>query len=83
MFSDEMTISHIGSFGRKFYYSNQEHKCFKSHQVQETKQSGGGKIMVWGCTTYHGASDASWIPGKINSEAYINVLNDYVLTSRD
>jgi len=39
--------------------------------------------MVWGCMTYHGVGDASWIPGKINAEAYIDVLKDYVLASRD
>jgi len=83
MFSDETTISRVGSFGKKFYYSTQEHKRLKPHQVKETKQSGGGKIMVWGCMTYHGVGDASWIPGKINAEAYIDVLKDYVLASRD
>lgn len=83
MFSDETTISRVGSFGRKYYYSSPEHKRLKPHQVKETKQSGGGKIMVWGCMTYHGVGDASWIPGKINAEAYIDVLKEYVLASRD
>lgn len=39
--------------------------------------------MVWGCMTYHGVGETSWIPGKINSEAYIDVLKDYVIASRD
>lgn len=81
MFSDESSISHIGSFGRKFYYSNQEHKRFKPHQVKETKQHDGGKIMVWGCMTYHGVGDTSWILGKINLDDYIDVLNEHVIAS--
>jgi hypothetical protein len=83
MFSDETIISHIGSFGKNFFYSSWEHNHLKPHQVKETKQSGGGKMMVWGCMTYYGIGDASWIPGKINAEAYIDVLQDYVLASCD
>lgn len=67
MFPDETSISRVGSFGRQFYYSNREHKRFKPHQVKESKQSGGGKIMVWGCMTYYGVGDASWIPQKATS----------------
>lgn len=59
MFSDETSISRVGSFGRQFYYSNQEHRRFKVHRIKKTKQSGGGKIMVWGCMTYHGVGDAA------------------------
>ena len=57
MFSDESSISPIGSFGRQYFYSDKEHKCLQLHQVKETKQSGGGKIMVWGCMTYYGLGD--------------------------
>jgi len=83
MFSDETTISRVGSFGKKFYFSNQENKRLKPHQVKETKQSGCGKIMVWGCMTYFGVGDACYISNRINAEADIDVLNDYVLASRD
>ena len=84
MFSDETIISRIGSFGRKFYYKRPEHKLIQEHQIKKTKQGGGGgKIMIWGCIIYFGVEDACWHPGKINAEAYINTLNDYVLQSRD
>jgi transposase len=83
MFSDESTISRVGSFGKKFYYCTKEHKRLKPHQIKETKQSGGGKIMVWGCMTCRGVGDLCWIPGTINSEGYLDVLKDYVLASRD
>ena len=83
MFSDESSISRIGSFERQYFYSDKEHKCLQPHQVKETKQSGGGKIMVWGCMTYYGLGDLSWIPGKVNSDQYLTVLKDYVLQSRD
>ena len=83
MFSDETIISRVGSFGRKFYYKRAQHKLIQEHQIKKTKQGGGGKIMIWGCMTYFGVGDACWHPGRINAEAYITTLNDYVLQSRD
>lgn len=81
MFSDESIISRIGPFGRKYYYSDREHKRLLPHQVQPTEQGGGGKIMVWGCITYSGPGDLSRIIGNLDSEFYLEVLDDYVLKS--
>ena len=39
--------------------------------------------MVWGCMTNHGVGDASWISGTIKSDDYIDILNEYVIASRD
>lgn len=33
-------------------------------------QGGGGRI--WGCITYYGVGDACWIPGKVDSAAYVS-----------
>ena len=76
MFSDESSISRIGSFGRQYFYSDKEHKCLQPHQVKETKQS---EARLWS----DGLGDLSWIPGKVNSDQYLTVLKDYVLQSRD
>jgi transposase len=83
MFSDETVISRIGSFGRKFYYKRQCNKKIMPHHIKKTKQGGGGKIMIWGCITYFGVGDACWLQGGVDAEAYVNVLKDYVLSSRD
>ena len=65
MFSDESSISRIGSFGRQYFYSDREHKRLEPHQVKETKQAGGGKIMAWGCMTYYVWSWRPFLdPGK-------------------
>jgi hypothetical protein len=83
MFSDETVISRIGSFGRKFYYKKQRNKRILPHHVKKTKQGGGGKIMMWGCITYFGVGDACWLQGGVDAGAYVNVLQDYVPSSRD
>ena len=81
MFSDESMISRVGSFGRKFYYSDREHKRLQPHQVRRMQQGGGGKMMVWGCITFFGPGDLSRIHGTLNSDLYLDVLKDYVCSS--
>lgn len=39
--------------------------------------------MVWGCITFHGVGDAGWLQGKVDSDAYLDVVSDYVRQSRD
>lgn len=83
MFSDETIVSRVGSFGRKYYYQRPESRRPGRIKIKPTKQSGGGKMMIWGCVTYYGVGDSCWFPGSMNSEGYIEVLQDYVLQSRD
>lgn len=83
MFSDESVISRVGSFGRQYYYSNEEHKRKKPHQIRRTPQAGGGKMMVWDCITYQRQGDLRRIEERLNSELYVDILNDYVLASFD
>ena len=40
-------------------------------------------MLIWGCITYFGVGDASWIPYTLNSVSYIEVLKDYIFASRD
>lgn len=83
MFTDESVISRVGSFGRKYYYSDKEHKRLLPHQVHLTPQGGGGKMLIWGCITFFGAGDLCRIHGTLNSEFLLTVLNDYVLPTFD
>lgn len=83
MFSDETIISRIGSFGKKTNYQRPHRTRLGPHQIQKAKQGGGGKLMLWGSMTYYGVGDASWIPGKMNSDVYVDVLQTYVLASRN
>lgn len=83
MFSDETIISKMGTYGRKVFYSKPENKGKREHHSKGVPQGGGGKIMIWGCITFFGMGDASWIKERINSQVYLDILNSYVLASRD
>src|SRR5689334_6120542 len=83
MFSYETLISRIGSYGRKYYFKKRGDTSIRPHHFKKTKQGGGGKMMIWGCITYFGVGDACWIPDKMNSVFYVEVLKDYVFASRD
>lgn len=83
MFSDETMFSKIGSFGKPHHYRRPKHKRLKPHQIQKTKQGGGGKLMMWGCMTFHGVGDACWAKEGVDSETYANILSEYVIASRD
>jgi transposase len=83
MFSDETIISRCGSFGKSYYHSRPHMRRLQPHQVRQTMQGGGGKMMIWGCITFFGPGDASWIQGKVDSDSYLDVVRDYVRQSRD
>ena len=83
MFSDESIFSKMGSFGRQYYYSDKEHKTLAPHQIKETQHFGGGKIMVWGCMGYNRLGDLVRLEGNVNSDDYIDTLEQCLLKSRD
>jgi transposase len=83
MFSDEKVFERFGSSGRQYYYSNAEHKQRHVQHFREKKQGGGGKIQVWGCITSHGVGDLEWVEGNMESVHYVEVLDRYVIPSRD
>jgi uncharacterized protein YuzB (UPF0349 family) len=36
------------------------------------------KIMVWGCLTYYGVGTLAFIDGNMNSQKYIQTLDDNI-----
>lgn len=83
MFSDETIIRRVDDKGRRYYYKRPGEKFLRPHQIKKAIQGGGGRMMIWGCITYYGVGDASWIPDNMNADSYISVLKDYVFASRD
>jgi len=83
MFSDETLFSRIGSSRKKFFHKRPEKQHTGPNPVDETKQGGGGKLMIWGCITYFGIGDACSLPEGLDSETYVDVLQDYIINNRD
>lgn len=81
IFSDGTMIGRVGSFGRKYYYNDQEHKRRLPHQVRLMQQGGGDKIMVWECIIFFGPGNLGRINGVLNSEYHLTVLDGYVINS--
>lgn len=83
MFSDETTFCRIEPFGKKYFHMRPETMHSSPNPSQKRKQGGGGKMMFWGCITYHGVGDACRLPEGLDSELYVKILRDYVFASRD
>ena len=80
VWSDETKVNRFGSDGRKWCWKKPG-SAIKSHHVQPTVKFGGGSIMVWGCMTAQGTGYACKIEGRMDSELYVNILNDELLRS--
>lgn len=83
MFSDETVICRLQPSGKQYYYQRPGNRKERRGQIVTAKKGGGGKMLLWGCVTNEGVGDLSWIPGTINSEKYVDVLQSYVLQSWD
>lgn len=82
LWTDETAISLDGTYGRKFYYSDT--KGTNTQPVtMPTRHSKGGKILVWGCTSYNGIGPIVRCPEKMNQSHYLEILNEVALVAGD
>jgi len=44
-----------------------------------TIQGGGSRIMTWGCISTFGFHDLTLLKGKVDTEIYIAMLNEFIL----
>ncbi|KAG1252107.1 hypothetical protein G6F68_011943 [Rhizopus microsporus] len=47
--------------------------------MQHMVKHGGGSLMVWGCMTWNGPGYLCNISGKVDSDFYIQILEDELL----
>lgn len=83
IFSDETLIRMVDSCGRQFYYKDPKDKTVRPHHTKGMMQGGGGSILLWGCLTFWGPGDLSWIHGTMDSDTYVDVLDSYVHATID
>ena len=80
IWSDETKINRFSSDGRLWYWTSPG-EALSQRTIQPTVKYGGGSIMVWGCITYQGTGDITWIEGTMNADVYCAILNQNLLGS--
>ena len=75
IFTDETRIKRFGS--------DSEHWCWRmtnepvsARTTKPTVKADRGDFMIWGCFGYHGVGWAAKISGTMNSDLYLEVLED-------
>jgi len=83
MFSNEVRINLQGVGGREWVYKPKGSKQYSDRIIKKTKKFNGGGFIVWGCMTYFGLGDASKLEGTVDAEYYKEILESYVIQTRD
>ena len=78
VFSDESRFCLHRSDGR-VYVRQMVGEELKEDCVQSTVKHGGGGIMVWGCINARGVGILSKVDGRLNGEAYIEILENALI----
>ncbi|SYW85652.1 putative transposase [Ustilago hordei] len=77
VWSDEMKINFFGPDGKQFCWI--KNASFNSKLVRLMVKFGSGSIMIWGCMTWEGVGGMCLVLGSMNSDQYIDILNDKLL----
>ena len=80
IWSDETKINIIGSDGLKWAWKKPNQQL-QVHHINGTVKFGGESLMMWGCMTSKGVGYACKIEGRMDSELYRTILEDYFLNT--
>jgi transposase len=75
LFSDEKKWNIDGPDGYNYYW----HDLRKEKRIYSKNLSGRNGIMVWGCVSQYGKSALGFFETNVNSIAYQDILNNYLL----
>lgn len=79
IFSDEKKWNLDGPDGNQFYW----HDKRKKKEVRLTRNFGGGSLMIWGGFGYNGKTPVCFVSSKMNSQKYIDLLDDALINYGD
>ena len=82
LFSDEMNIEVDSRKCKVMLRRTANEKCNKYCIINRTKQ-GSGSIGIWACMSYDGVKFFKLFNGRLNSEAYQEILENYLILSTD
>ncbi len=78
IFTDESMFRILNAKGGSTYYKNAKSGS-ENRVCVRTKKFGGGGVMIWGFITSKGDFKIFKCPKKVNSGAYIKILEDFAL----
>lgn len=75
IFSDEKKFNIDGPDGFSYYW----HDLRANDPPRMSRNYGGGSVMIWGAFSYHGKLKLCFVPTKMNSEKYTDMLDDVLI----
>ena len=75
IFSDESSYELFDTKIRQHCY-RKDGTALDHCNLQATVKHGGGKIMVWGCISYHGVGRLAFVENTMNTAQYIHILSN-------
>lgn len=80
IFSDESKFNIFGSDGKKTVW-RKPNTSLQIKNLIPTIKHGGGHIMIWGCMSFNGVGEMTFIEGNMNAKQYIDILRDNLSNS--
>ena len=74
VWSNKTKINFFGLDGKQFCWI--KNASFNSKLVRLMVKLSSGSIMIWGCMTWEGVGGMCLVLGSMNSDQYIDILND-------
>lgn len=81
VFSDESTF-YVGRGHRK-YVRRRNGQRYRLECIETQENASKGSVNVWGAFGWHNYTNLVEITGRLNSAAYINILNEHLLPLYD
>jgi transposase len=75
IFSDETKINRLGSDGRRWTWVKKG-EALRDHNVNHAYKHGGGNLKLWSCISAHGPGYITKIEGSMNSDLYIQIIDE-------
>ncbi|KAG0442369.1 Transposable element Tcb1 transposase [Dictyocoela muelleri] len=80
IFSDESKFNLFNSDGRVSVWREPK-KGLELKNLSPTVKHGGGSVMCWGCFSYQGTGKLVFIDGKMDADAYIEIIKNNLQAS--
>lgn len=75
IFSDEAPFQIFPTFSGQWTW-RRPHEKYQARNLTPTVKHGGGSLQIWGCMTYHGIGWMCKLPQGLDSETYLEILED-------